>query len=81
MSVTAPFPGSAPVTEEEERQLRRYFEQTRAIVNDLATRFSDWAVEACVAHADYCVEHYGQCPAYFNPMQCNFRRHKQEWHT
>jgi hypothetical protein len=21
---------------------------------------------------DYCVEHYGQCPVYFNPMQCNF---------
>ena len=44
----------------------------RAIVNDPATRVSDWAVEACVAYVDYCVEHYGQCPAYFNPMQCNF---------
>jgi hypothetical protein len=21
---------------------------------------------------DYCVERYGQCPVYFNPMQCNF---------
>ena len=21
---------------------------------------------------DYCVENYGQCPVYFNPMQCNF---------
>ena len=44
----------------------------RAIVNDPATHVSDWAVEACIAYVDYCVEHYGQCPAYFNPMQCNF---------
>lgn len=44
----------------------------RAIVNDPTTRVSDWAVEACIAYVDYCVEHYGQCPVYFNPMQCNF---------
>jgi hypothetical protein len=31
-----------------------------------------WAVEACIAYVDYCVERYGQCPVYFNPMQCNF---------
>jgi len=43
-----------------------------AIVNDPATHVSDWAVEACVAYVDYCVENYGQCPVYFNPMQCNF---------
>jgi hypothetical protein len=33
---------------------------------------SDWAVDAMAAYVDYCVEHYGQCPVYFNPMQCNF---------
>ena len=32
---------------------------------------SDWAREAAVAYVDYCVEKYGQCPVYFNPMQCN----------
>lgn len=44
----------------------------RDIVNSPAVRVSDWAVEACVAYFDYCVQHYGQCPVYFNPRQCNF---------
>jgi hypothetical protein len=44
----------------------------REIVNHPVTRVSDWAVEAASAYVDYCVERYGQCPVYFNPMQCNF---------
>lgn len=44
----------------------------RDIVNSPVVRVSDWAVEACVAYFDYCVENYGQSPVYFNPMQCNF---------
>ena len=44
----------------------------REIVNHPVTQVSDWAVEACVAYIDYCVERYGQCPVNFNPMQCNF---------
>ncbi|MFL5913088.1 MAG: hypothetical protein ACJ768_21285 [Gaiellaceae bacterium] len=44
----------------------------RNIVNSPLVQVSDWAVEACAAYVDYCVEHYGQCPVYFNPMQCNF---------
>jgi hypothetical protein len=44
----------------------------RAIVNDPGVVVSDWAVEAMAAFVDYCVENYGQCPVYFNPMQCNF---------
>lgn len=47
-------------------------EVVKAIVNDPVTRVSDWAVEAAAAYVDYCVERYGQCPVYFNPMQCNF---------
>ena len=47
-------------------------ETARAIVNDPAVVVSDWAVEAMAAFVDYCVENYGQCPVYFNPMQCNF---------
>ncbi|ASR37135.1 hypothetical protein BAY61_21480 [Prauserella marina] len=50
-----------------------YTEQTvRALVESPAVRISDWAAEACAACFDYCVEHYGQAPVYFNPMQCNF---------
>jgi len=44
----------------------------RNIVNSPLVQVSDWAVEACVTYVDYCVENYGQCPVYFNPMQCNF---------
>jgi hypothetical protein len=44
----------------------------REIVNHPMTKVSDWAVDACVAYVDYCVERYGQCPVYFNPLQCNF---------
>jgi hypothetical protein len=44
----------------------------REIVNHPSVRVSDWAVEAAVAYVDYCVDRYGQCPVYFNPMQCNF---------
>jgi hypothetical protein len=44
----------------------------RNIVNDPAVQVSDWAVEAAIAYVDYCVDKYGQCPVYFNPMQCNF---------
>jgi hypothetical protein len=44
----------------------------RNIVNSPVVQVSDWAVEACAAYVDYCVENYGQCPVYFNPMQCNF---------
>jgi len=44
----------------------------KSIVDSDTVRISDWAVEACVAYVDYCVEHYGQAPVYYNPMQCNF---------
>jgi hypothetical protein len=47
-------------------------EVIREIANHPDVRVSDWAVDACVAYVDYCVEKYGQCPVYFNPMQCNF---------
>jgi len=36
------------------------------------SRFPEWTYEAAAAYIDYCVERYGQCPVYFNPMQCNF---------
>jgi len=42
------------------------------IVDSPVVQVSDWAVEACVAYVDYCVQNYGQCPVYFNPLQCNF---------
>jgi hypothetical protein len=44
----------------------------RAIIEDPAIQVSDWAREAVAAYVDYCVDRYGQCPVYFNPMQCNF---------
>ncbi len=44
----------------------------RQIVNHPGTQISDWAAEAAIAYVDYCVDRYGQCPVYFNPMQCNF---------
>ena len=47
-------------------------EVAREIVNHPDVQISDWAIEATVAYVDYCVERYGQCPVYFNPMQCNF---------
>ncbi|MGH7733968.1 MAG: hypothetical protein ACREOE_09790, partial [Gemmatimonadales bacterium] len=37
MAVTAPFSGTAPISEEDKRQLRRYFEQTRPLPQLLAT--------------------------------------------
>jgi len=46
-------------------------EITRAIVNRPELKVSDWAREAAIAYVDYCVERYGQCPVYHNPMQCN----------
>jgi hypothetical protein len=47
-------------------------EVVREIVNDPAVQVSDWAVDAAIAYVNYCVDRYGQCPVYFNPMQCNF---------
>ena len=47
-------------------------EVVRDLVQHPAVQVSDWAIEAAVAYVDYCVERYGQCPVYFNPMQCNF---------
>lgn len=47
-------------------------ETVREIVSHPEVQVSDWAVEAAIAYVDYCVENYGQCPVYFNPMQCNF---------
>ena len=44
----------------------------KSIVNSDAVQISDWAVEAVTAYVDYCVEHYGQSPVYYNPLQCNF---------
>jgi hypothetical protein len=47
-------------------------ETARAILEDPAIVVSDWAREATIAYVDYCVDRYGQCPVYFNPLQCNF---------
>lgn len=47
-------------------------EVIKAIISHPKVRISDWAVEAAIAYVDYCVENYGQCPVYFNPMQANF---------
>lgn len=33
---------------------------------------SNYAIDAAIAFIDYCVDRYGQCPPYINPMQCNF---------
>jgi hypothetical protein len=44
----------------------------REIVEHPDVQISEWAKEAAAAYIDYCVERYGQCPVYFNPMQCNF---------
>ncbi|MGH9000028.1 MAG: hypothetical protein ACRDY7_11635 [Acidimicrobiia bacterium] len=44
----------------------------RAITDDPACQVSDWAREASIAYVDYVVDRYGQCPAYVNPLQCNF---------
>ncbi|MFN8203110.1 MAG: hypothetical protein U0S48_11120 [Solirubrobacteraceae bacterium] len=46
----------------------------RSIVNSDAVQISDWAVEACIAYVDYCVEKYGQSPVYYNPLQCTLAR-------
>ena len=43
----------------------------RDVVNRPEVKVSDWAREAAIAFVDYCVEKYGQCPVYVNPMQCN----------
>jgi hypothetical protein len=47
-------------------------EVTREIVNHPVVQVSDWAIEAAISYVDYCVDKYGQCPVYMNPMQCNF---------
>jgi hypothetical protein len=47
-------------------------EVVREIVEHPRARISNWAVEAAIAYVDYCIDRYGQCPVYFNPMQCNF---------
>jgi hypothetical protein len=47
-------------------------ETARAILEDPAIVVSEWAREATIAYVDYCVDRYGQCPVYFNPLQCNF---------
>lgn len=47
-------------------------EVVKEIVNHPVVKISDWAIEAAIAYVDYCVDRYGQCPVYFNPMQCNF---------
>jgi hypothetical protein len=44
----------------------------REIVSHEAARVSDWAVAAATAYVDYCVDRYGQCPVYLNPMHCDF---------
>jgi hypothetical protein len=50
----------------------RSADTVKQIVNSPQTQISDWAVEAVAAYVDYCVAKYGQCPVYFNPLQCNF---------
>ena len=47
-------------------------EVVQAIVDDEAVRTPDWVVEAAVAYIDYCVDRYGQCPVYVNPLHCDF---------
>lgn len=44
----------------------------RNIVDSPVVQVSDWAIEAAVAYVDYCVQNFGQCPVYYNPLQCNF---------
>ena len=46
-------------------------EVAREIISSAEVKVSDWAREAAIAYVDYCVERYGQCPVYFNPLQCN----------
>jgi hypothetical protein len=46
-------------------------EVARELVNHPDLKVSDWAREAAIAYVDYCVERYGQCPVYYNPLQCN----------
>src|SRR4030088_2883665 len=47
-------------------------EVVREIVSHEAVQASDWAVAAAIAYIDYCVERYGQCPVYLNPLHCDF---------
>jgi len=47
-------------------------EIARSIIESPDIVVSDWAREAAIAYVDYCVDRYGQCPVYFNPLQCNF---------
>jgi hypothetical protein len=47
-------------------------ETLKTVLADPVTKVSEWAIEAAIAYVDYCVDRYGQCPVYFNPMQCNF---------
>jgi hypothetical protein len=48
-------------------------EQTlKAILEHPRCQVSNYAIDASIAFIDYCVDRYGQCPPYINPMQCNF---------
>jgi len=47
-------------------------ETVKTVLADPVTKVSEWAIEAAIAYVDYCVDRYGQCPVYFNPMQANF---------
>lgn len=44
----------------------------RSILEHPRSKVSDYAIEASIAFIDYCVDRYGQCPPYINPLQCNF---------
>lgn len=47
-------------------------EVAEQVINHPVSQVPEWAIEATAAYIDYCVEHYGQCPVYWNPMQCQF---------
>jgi hypothetical protein len=47
-------------------------EVAEQIINHPRNQIPDWAIEAAISYVNYCVEKYGQCPVYFNPMQCNY---------
>jgi hypothetical protein len=43
-----------------------------AILKHKHTDFPQWTLDASASFIDYCVEKWGQCPVFQNPMQCNF---------
>lgn len=47
-------------------------EVARQIIHHPRNKIPQWAVDAAAAYVDYCVDKYGQCPVFINPMQCNF---------